>query len=536
MVVLLQRFPPSSSTIISLPSLNLKRKHNCKPTHLTFPLRTPLKPQCFKSSRVTRKTPSAASPIPPLLSLQPFLQSQWKPILKGWTCGVISVYSLSKLVPRVGQFSTILNRVDDVVLLREQGLVLGVLFLARLLANYWQQAFLWDAALNLVYEIRLYVFRRVMQRDLAFFEGGGGVSAGDIAYRITAEASDVANAVYSLLNAIVPCTLHLIAMATQMLVISPILSLISALVIPCMALVISYLGERLRKISRKAQLRVASLSAYLNEVFPSILFVKANNTELHESARFQRLVNADLFEHLKKKRIKLLIPQIVRIVYFGALSTFCVCSLVISRGSIDACSIISFVTSLVLLIEPIQGLEKAYNDWKQVEPAVERLFDLTRFKSQILFSGTVAENIGYRDLMSEIDMERVELAARIANVDEFIRSLPEGYKTNIGPRGSILSGGQKQRLAIARALYQNSSVLILDEATSALDSRSELLVRRAVERVMKNHTVLVIAHRLETVLMANRVFLLEDGKLEELARSSLLRGLHGSPVSTGTVI
>lgn len=154
-----------------------------------------------------------------------------------------------------------------------------------------------------------------------------------------------------------------------------------------------------------------------------------------------------------------------------------------------------------------------------------------------LFSGTVAENIGYKDLLSKIDMDSVERAAQTANADEFIRKLPEGYKTNIGPRGSILSGGQKQRLALARALYQNSSILILDEATSALDSRSELLVRQAMERIMENHTVLVIAHRMETVLMAKRVFLLDDGKLEELNRSTLLGGSHHDKVlSTGLVI
>lgn len=138
--------------------------------------------------------------------------------------------------------------------------------------------------------------------------------------------------------------------------------------------------------------------------------------------------------------------------------------------------------------------------------------------------------------MTKIDMERVELAAQTANADEFIRNLSEGYQTNIGPRGSTLSGGQKQRIAIARALYQNCSILILDEATSALDSRSELLVRQAVERLMENRTVLVIAHRLETVLMAKRVFLLDDGKLEELNRSALLGGKSDSLLSTGLVI
>lgn len=153
-----------------------------------------------------------------------------------------------------------------------------------------------------------------------------------------------------------------------------------------------------------------------------------------------------------------------------------------------------------------------------------------------LFSGTVAENIGYRDLTTEIDMERVKHAAQIANADEFVRELPEGYETNIGPRGSTLSGGQRQRLAIARALYQNSSILILDEATSALDSKSELLVRQAVKRLMKNHTVLIIAHRMETVRMAKRVFLLDRGKLEELPHSAIWVGRKDSLLSSGLVI
>lgn len=153
-----------------------------------------------------------------------------------------------------------------------------------------------------------------------------------------------------------------------------------------------------------------------------------------------------------------------------------------------------------------------------------------------LFSGSVAENIGYRDRMAGIDMERVKLAARTASAEEFIEALPLSYETNVGPRGSIFSGGQKQRIAIARALYQDPSILILDEATSALDSKSELLVRRALQHLMQNRTVLVIAHRLETVLMAERVFLLDDGYLQEVPRSSLLDGQGGSLASMSLTI
>lgn len=99
----------------------------------------------------------------------------------------------------MGKFSSLMNPLD-VVRLREECLVLGGLFFVRLVGNYLQQAFLWEAALNCVYKMRICVFHKVLQRDLGFFEGEKGIAAGDVAYRITAEASDVADTVYSLLN------------------------------------------------------------------------------------------------------------------------------------------------------------------------------------------------------------------------------------------------------------------------------------------------------------------------------------------------
>lgn len=118
----------------------------------------------------------------------------------------------------------------------------------------------------------------------------------------------------------------------------------------------------------------------------------------------------------------------------------------------------------------------------------------------------------------------VEYAAKIAHAEEFIKMLPEGYDSNVGQRGSSLSGGQKQRLAIARAVYQNSSILIMDEATSALDIRSELLLKEALRNLMTNHTVtvLIIAHQQEMVLMADRIVSLEGGKLQEITKLDFL--------------
>ncbi len=131
----------------------------------------------------------------------------------------------------------------------------------------------------------------------------------------------------------------------------------------------------------------------------------------------------------------------------------------------------------------------------------------------ILFSGTIAQNIAFGQ--RTIDLEAVEDAARVANAHQFIQQLPDGYQTWVGERGVNLSGGQRQRIAIARAVLLNPRILILDEATSALDSESEALVQEALERLMENRTVFIIAHRLATVRRATRILVLEKGQVME---------------------
>lgn len=131
----------------------------------------------------------------------------------------------------------------------------------------------------------------------------------------------------------------------------------------------------------------------------------------------------------------------------------------------------------------------------------------------VLFSGTIAQNIAFGQ--KTIDLEAVEDAARVANAHQFIQQLPDGYQTWVGERGVNLSGGQRQRIAIARAVLLNPRILILDEATSALDSESEALVQEALERLMENRTVFIIAHRLATVRRATRILVLEKGQVVE---------------------
>ncbi|MEJ2595667.1 MAG: ABC transporter transmembrane domain-containing protein [bacterium] len=131
----------------------------------------------------------------------------------------------------------------------------------------------------------------------------------------------------------------------------------------------------------------------------------------------------------------------------------------------------------------------------------------------LLFGGTIRENIAYGD--TRADMEQIMEAAKKANADDFIRAFPDGYDTVVGERGIQLSGGQRQRIAIARAVLKNPRILLLDEATSSLDSESEKLVQQALEKLMEGRTSLVIAHRLSTIINADKILVIDGGKIVE---------------------
>ena len=144
----------------------------------------------------------------------------------------------------------------------------------------------------------------------------------------------------------------------------------------------------------------------------------------------------------------------------------------------------------------------------------------------VIFSANALENIRYG--RPDASREEVIAAAQAAFAEEFILRLPEGYETFLGERGVRLSGGQRQRIAIARAMLKNPPLLLLDEATSALDAQSERMVQAALESAMKDRTTLVIAHRLATVQRANRIIVLDHGRIAE-------QGNHASLVALGGV-
>ena len=147
------------------------------------------------------------------------------------------------------------------------------------------------------------------------------------------------------------------------------------------------------------------------------------------------------------------------------------------------------------------------------------------FQETILFSGTIEENVRYGKINAT--RQELERAAEAANATDFIKNFPDGWNTMIGERGTGLSGGQKQRISIARVFLKNPKLLILDEATSALDSESEAQVQNALDNLMKKRTTIIIAHRLSTIVNADKIIVMDKGKIVEIGTHEQLLQLNG---------
>jgi ATP-binding cassette subfamily C protein CydCD len=143
-----------------------------------------------------------------------------------------------------------------------------------------------------------------------------------------------------------------------------------------------------------------------------------------------------------------------------------------------------------------------------------------------LLHGTVEDNL--RVARADATRDEIEDAARIAQIHDFIADLPHGYLTEVGERGALFSGGQRQRIAIARALLKDAPILVLDEATSSVDPAGELAIRNALETLGRRRTVLIIAHRLSTIRKANRILVLDGGRIVEQGGHEALANTDGA--------
>ncbi|WP_031363262.1 ABC transporter ATP-binding protein [Caballeronia sordidicola] len=202
----------------------------------------------------------------------------------------------------------------------------------------------------------------------------------------------------------------------------------------------------------------------------------------------------------------------------------------------------SIVRLLLRQYDPQSGsIRIAGQDVRTLNPDALRAKIAVVAQDTMLFAGTVEENL--RLGRPDATVDELEAAARAAYAHDFISSLPDGYQTSIGERGVQLSGGQRQRLAIARALLRDAPILILDEALSAVDAENEALIQRALDRLMQGRTTLILAHRLSSVIGADRILVLDDGLVAEsgthdelMKRSGLYHRLMGAQATPRSVL
>ncbi|MBE9050256.1 ABC transporter ATP-binding protein [Nostocales cyanobacterium LEGE 11386] len=542
--------------------------------------------------------------------LLPYLRPQWQNITKGFVgiCGY--VLATLTLINLAGKLATPFGEGNVVAIAQLVG-ILSLVFLVRGFFQSVQDIYMARAALRVAFDLRKQVYSHLQKLDLSYFETA---KAGDLSYRLTEDIDRVGEVINKLFHDFIPCILQLLAIPIYMIYLNWQLTLAIVIVAPLMGVLIGWFGERLRKYALKSQNRVSGLSAILTEVFSGIRLVQAFAAENYEIARFGNQAESSFQAKYSAERLKAIqIPIVGFLEALSALSLLMVGAWQISQNNLTVGEFFSYLAAAALLIDPIGHTTNNYNEFKQGEASVDRVFELIAIQPTVLekphaialppvngkveyrhisfaykpgepvlkdinlvalpgeaialvgasgagkttfvnllprfydpetgqilidgidirdvklhslrrqigivpqetvmFSGTIAQNIAFGQ--DFFDMEAIAEAAKIANAHQFITQLPEGYYTWVGERGVNLSGGQRQRIAIARAVFLNPQILILDEATSALDSESEALVQEALERLMQNRTVFIIAHRLSTVRRCDRILVLERGQLVE---------------------
>ncbi|HYW20896.1 MAG TPA: ABC transporter ATP-binding protein [Nodularia sp. (in: cyanobacteria)] len=542
--------------------------------------------------------------------LSPYLRPHWENITKGFIGIIGYVMATLTLINLAGRLATPFSE-GNVVAIAQLAGMLVLVFLVRGFFQSVQDMYMAKVALRVAFDLRKRVYSHLQKLDLTYFETA---KAGDLSYRLTEDIDRVGEVVNKVFHDFIPCILQLLAIPVYMIYLNWQLTLATVVIAPIMGILIGWFGERLRKYSLKSQNRVSGLSAILTEVFSGIRLVQAFAAENYEIARFSNEAEQSFKAKYSAERLKAIqIPIVGFLEALSAVSLVIVGTWQIAQNNLTVEAFFSYLTAAALLIDPIGHTTNNYNEFKQGEASVDRVFELMAIQPTVLekpnaialppvkgkveyhhvsfaykpgepvlkdisllalpgeaialvgasgagkttfvnllprfydpeagqilidgvdirdvklqslrrqigivpqetvmFSGTIAQNIAFGQ--DSFDIEAVAEAAKIANAHQFITQLPEGYNTWVGERGVNLSGGQRQRIAIARAVFLNPQILILDEATSALDSESEALVQEALERLMQNRTVFIIAHRLSTVRRCDRILVLERGQIVE---------------------
>ncbi len=577
--------------------------------------------------RGARPAPGKSVDLKPLLMLLPYFQRHRLMVMAAAISMVLA--SLATLAVPLGvrpmidqgfsaENSAYINRYF--VIMMALGLLLALASAARFFFVNWLGE-------RVTADLRADVFSHLIRLSPSFYER---THSGEVMSRLTADTTQIKAAIATSVSQTARNVIMVVGAVVMMIASSPKLSALVVLAIPFIVLPIILYGRAVRKLSRRAQDRLADASAFAAENLSAIRTLQAFTFEDAVKNRFVKAVER-AFEAARSRMvaragltalaIALVFTSIIAILWYGAHEVL--------SGRLTAGTLGQFVLYALFAAGSLGGLVEVWGEVQQTAGAAERLAELLATPPQIttpahpqhlpkpvrgaiefqdvdfaypsrleapalkgvsfkitpgeqvaivgpsgagkstlfslllrfydplsgeirldgvpiralpleelraqmalvpqdvaLFADSVAANISYG--CREASRQDIEQAAKAAQAYDFIMALPEGFETRLGERGVTLSGGQRQRIAIARAILRDAPILLLDEATSALDSDSEAKLQQALQRVMQGRTTLVIAHRLATVKAADRILVLEGGRIIEVGRHDTLVAQNGA--------
>ncbi|EFS21115.1 ABC transporter, ATP-binding protein [Fusobacterium gonidiaformans 3-1-5R] len=553
------------------------------------------------------------------------MQYKWK---------MFAIVILSALASAMSAIPAWLSKylIDDVLVKQEKNmlfLVLAGMFfctLIKVVAVYYADIGSGYITEVIKRDIKVDIFKHLQKLPLHYYKKN---KLGDIMARLSGDTSTLGRMGFIIFEMFKEF-LTTFVLIIRMFQVDYILALISLIVLPLILQVVRKYTKKIRKSGRVRQDTTGAITAFTQESLSGIFVVKAFNAMKIMISKYEKISYDEFQKSFKTAKIKAKVSpinelittlMIVLVALYGGYK-------IIVTKDITSGDLVSFVTALGLMQQPLKRLVAKNNELQESIPSADRVLEileeniekeytgeekhldgriesieienvsfvypdttenvledislsiksgevvalvgksgsgkstlvnliarfyetvsgkilingvdsqtipLEEFRNYIgvvpqesfLFSGSIAENIAFGK--ERVTQEEIEKAAKMANAYDFIMELPEQFETEVGERGTRLSGGQKQRIAIARALIQNPQIMILDEATSALDTESEKLVQEALDELMKGRTTFVIAHRLSTIIHADKIVVMEDGKIREVGNHTELlekKGLY----------
>ncbi len=502
-------------------------------------------------------------------------------------------------------------------------LILIVIFVVRVFAMFISMYCISWVGRKVIMELRQRMFSKILLLPKAFYDNA---TSGEIISKFTFDVEQVANASTKAITIIVRDTFTVIGILAWMFYLSVSLTLLLLTTGPLIALLITFVTKKFRKLSKRIQRSIGDVSRIVEESIKAHIVVKVFGGRAYEESQFHKINDQNRRQNMRMIATQALsTPTIRLIVGIGLAAIIFLVTRDEAMAIVTPGTFASYMVSLTFLFGPVKRLADVNVDLQRGIAAAESVFKLTdldderdegsyeaarvrgdiafshvsfRYRNArenaltdidltvsagetvafvgrsgsgkstllnllprlydvtegsialdgsdirdyrlenlrghiafvgqdvVLFNDTVAHNIAYGS-MRDVDIEQIEQAARSAYADEFITQLSNGYQTMVGERGMMLSGGQRQRIAIARALLADAPVLILDEATSALDTESERFIQSSLDALMQNRTTLVIAHRLSTIENADKIVVLDQGRMVETGTHRQLLDQNG---------